>query len=331
MTKFALSKNYINTLNKLYAIQNKHNYHNCRGILSMCNKYEEYITTRNKKYLYETSQIIGSNLFVDSLKIIEKTGIQNDNYEYINKIVDDCIKNNDEIVNVAANCSKIISGINLEFEENDIYKLIDKLNNSIDLILHISNYEHNLRINRFEFFEVLQKNFDRTLLQKYKLDPIVNYMFHIVQTIFVNHFWKHEMSKDDHDIVYDYDRASQDILDSDIHVNIHNLSEKTHDLLLESSRTEYDALFGYKEDLYSFLSAIKDIILNRGTGYINRDQIVCSLHIISKYIQKNLPVLRKTLLLDDKDLNILSQSINGEIEKVKKENERIKKIDINNV
>jgi len=330
MVKFLLNKNYIETLNKLYIFQNKYNYGSCCNILSVCNKYEEYTMTKNKRYLHEISRLIGSKQFTDSFMDIKKKNIMDvSSIEHINGIFDECVKNNFKVMNhitESLNIIQNISDINTDTEkvdDKDVYKLLDKLNNSIDLIYYTSNCEHHLRTNEFELLDTLQKKFDRTLLQKYKLDPVVNYMFHIMQTIYVDHCCDHGTKQNVRDIMHEYDRTSQDILDSDIHINIHNLSDDMYNTVLETCRTEYDALFSHKENLHSFLQAVRDIVSNDKLNHMNHEELSYSLYVLSKYLCKNISVIRKTMLLDDKDLNILAHSLSKEMYRCKQTTQKI--------
>lgn len=335
MNKLFCGKKYISVSHKLKSLKNNNipYIYQYNKLIKFINKYETYLATEDTTSLFKMSNMVDSNIFSSFLANIINKSDQNmkiDYYDlqYITGGLNRCIEyNNNRIQAIKKSLDLINNMSNIQhiISDNDTYNLLHKLRNSIDLVEHISNNKTNLRINRINFFDVLEKDADPYTLSEYNLNPIADYIKHMIHTIYVNHFVNNNINDTDKAIIYNYDKKSKDILDSKFSINMNKLSDYMYDEIIKCARTEYDAFFWYKEDLYFFLTSVQDIVINGHNGSsINRYDN--ALNIFNNYMEKNGAVVRNTHLLNNIDINILIYYLNEEINRLNKLNNIIQDI-----
>lgn len=298
-------------------------------LIELFNQYDTYVIRRDHNILLDTMNHIKNKDFNDYLLKVNRLHLL-EKYEKQMLIegFNNCIILNNDLEMRLKNLLKTLDDC-LTIQNSATHSLVDvntKIKNSIDVLENISENNNRIKINKYYLHDLLKKDIDHCVLEQYGLQGTVDYMKHILYTIYMDEHMYGTMDRftpSDKKILMDNDidtnRIPNDIIKSKIHLNINELTDNTYNEIMLCADPQFHSFMFYTKDLCDFLNRIASML--DGKNILTED-----IDIISVYVKENKENIVSSLLLNGKDIKFIIANINGRLLNIDITNNKIKSI-----
>jgi len=304
---------------------------NYNQLIKLFNNYGTYLVNKKVDSIHNIIGLVRNKDFVDYLTRIDNIHIL-ESYErkYMIDALNQCLHLNNmklEKLKELGSTIQEFSDINIgKPSSNGTTNLLNKLDNSVSLLKYTYN-KSKLRVNQIDLNEALDKRIDRSTLERYNIDCTIDYVKHIIYTIYIDeHLYgtQDRFNNLDQSIIFKYDssdgRKPNDIIKSNIHVDMDKLSDEIYDEIVSCASSRFHSFIFYERDLYTFLNKVKNFV--DGVNICDDDDI----NIICAYMKDNKETINNTSLFNNDDMSVISKHVNMNITDIKDVNNKLNKI-----